>query len=78
MVERSRTERKGTHSSLQTVFLQVKKAPIWRGVCRCLPRCEKDDAFGSLELIMDFRFYKLMLKLVMHSEKKMYGQGFKL
>ena len=39
---------------------------------------KKDGTFGVLELIMDFRFYKFMLKLVMRAEKKMYGQGFKL
>lgn len=59
-------------------FYKRKKAPVWRGVCCCFPWCGKEDAFGSLELIMDFTFYKHLLKLVMHAEKKMYGRGFKL
>lgn len=59
-------------------FYKQKKALIWRSVCCSFPCCEKEDTFCSLELIMDFTFYKHMIKLVMHAEKKIYGQVFKL
>ena len=29
-------------------FYKRKKVPVWRGVCCCFPRCEKEDTFGSL------------------------------
>jgi len=54
---------------------------VEKGVQLCaklLACCEIGSTFSSLELIMDFTFYKDMIKLVMYVEKKMYGQGFKL
>lgn len=71
MVERSRSERKGTCSSL-------KETLVWRGVWCCFPCSAKEDTSGSLELIKDLTFYKHMLKLVMCAEKRMHRQGFNL
>lgn len=54
---------------------------VERGVQLCaklLVCCEIGSTFSSLVLVMDFTFYKDMIKLVMYAGKKMYGQGFKL
>lgn len=43
-----------------------------------LVSCEIEGTFSSLKLVMDFTYYKDVIKLVMYAGKKMYGQGFKL
>lgn len=73
-------EKRGLQLFADGVPTSERDSDMKRGVqlfATLLVYCEIEGS-SSLELVMDFTFYKDMIKLVMYAGKKMYGQGFKL